>query len=70
MGVSTMGDLEADTPTRIRGSRVPIRTLADAEDFSFDQVANPDVVMWDLHESDELGEDRAAADTSASRSTC
>jgi hypothetical protein len=39
--------------TYLGGSRVPIRTLADAEAFAFDQVANPDVVVWDLHESDE-----------------
>jgi hypothetical protein len=37
----------------LRGSRVPVRTLAEAKAFSFDQVANPDVVVWDLHESDE-----------------
>jgi hypothetical protein len=30
---------------------VPIRTIADAEVFSFAYVANPDVVIWDLHES-------------------
>ena len=35
------------------GSRVPVRTLEGAEAFAFDQVANPDVVVWDLHESDE-----------------
>jgi hypothetical protein len=40
------------------GSRVPIRTLAAAEVFSFADVANPDVVIWDLHESDE--DDRGA----------
>jgi len=32
---------------------VPIRTIEDAEAFSFVQVPNPDVVLWDLHESDE-----------------
>jgi hypothetical protein len=35
------------------GSRVPIKNLASAEDFSFANVTNPDVVIWDLHESDE-----------------
>jgi hypothetical protein len=37
------------------GSRVPIRTVADAEAFEFrtESVRNPDVVIWDLHESDE-----------------
>ena len=35
------------------GSRVPISSLADAEAFNFADVANPDVVIWDLHESDE-----------------
>ena len=35
------------------GSRVAIRTVLDAEAFSFADVANPDVVIWDLHESDE-----------------
>jgi hypothetical protein len=35
------------------GSTVSIRNLGDAERFSFDQVANPNVVVWDLHESDE-----------------
>jgi len=35
------------------GSSLPIRTLRDAEEFSFDDVANPNVVLWDLHESDE-----------------
>lgn len=37
----------------LHGSRVPIRCLADAEAFRFEAVANPDVVVWDLHESDE-----------------
>jgi hypothetical protein len=37
----------------LQGSRVSIRSLADAEAFGFDQVHNPDVVMWDLHESDD-----------------
>jgi hypothetical protein len=40
------------------GLRVPIRTLADAEGFHFIGVdlgpgRNDDVVIWDLHESDE-----------------
>lgn len=35
------------------GCRVPIRTVADAEAFDFPRVVNPDVVIWDLHESDE-----------------
>src|SRR5947209_4065029 len=33
------------------GSSVPITSVADA--FVFDDCVNPDVVMWDLHESDE-----------------
>jgi hypothetical protein len=37
----------------LHGSRVPIRSVADAKAFRFAQVANPDVVQWDLHESDE-----------------
>src|SRR5205807_3913519 len=37
----------------LEGIRVPIRTPAEAATFSFSQVANPDVVIWDLHESDE-----------------
>jgi hypothetical protein len=37
----------------LQGSRVQICTPADAEAFAFDQVPNPDVVVWDLHESDE-----------------
>jgi hypothetical protein len=35
------------------GSRMAISTLTDAEAFSFVDVPNPDVVIWDLHESDE-----------------
>jgi hypothetical protein len=35
------------------GQRVPIRTVADAEGFDFEDYVNPDVVIWDLHESDE-----------------
>jgi hypothetical protein len=35
------------------GAAVPIRTLLDAECFQFTDVASPDVVIWDLHESDE-----------------
>ena len=35
------------------GSRVPVCTVADAEAFGFADVVNPDVVIWDLHESDE-----------------
>lgn len=37
----------------LHGSSVPIRTVAAAKAFSFDDVENPDVVMWDLHESEE-----------------
>lgn len=37
----------------LHGSSVPIRTVAEAVSFSFDAVPNPDVVCWDLHESDE-----------------
>jgi len=40
------------------GSRVPIRGTDDAAHFSFTDVANPDVVIFDLHESAEL--DRGA----------
>jgi len=32
------------------GSRVPIGSVADVDTFSFADVANPDVVIWDLHE--------------------
>jgi hypothetical protein len=32
---------------------VPIRAVADAEGFDFDDYVNPHVVIWDLHESDE-----------------
>ena len=35
------------------GTAVPIRTLADAQAFHFPEVASPDVVLWDLHNSDE-----------------
>src|SRR5215207_4626223 len=35
------------------GTTVQIRTTAEAEAFNFADVANPDVVLWDLHESDE-----------------
>jgi hypothetical protein len=35
------------------GRRVPIRTLDDAEQFVFSEIHSPDVVIWDLHESDE-----------------
>jgi hypothetical protein len=35
------------------GTWVPIRTVVDAEVFTFASVCNPDVVIWDLHESDE-----------------
>jgi hypothetical protein len=34
------------------GSREPIKNLEAAEDFSFADAANPDVVIFDLHESD------------------
>jgi hypothetical protein len=37
----------------LQGSRVPIRTLADIEGFDFSRARNSDVVIWDLHESDE-----------------
>jgi hypothetical protein len=37
----------------LQGSRVAIRTVADASAFCFVAVDNPDVVIWDLHESDE-----------------
>lgn len=37
----------------LNGSRVSVKTLLDAELFSFEMVPNPDVVVWDLHESDE-----------------
>src|SRR5258708_22887100 len=40
------------------GLRVPIRTPLEAVDFSFAGLANPDVVIWDLHESAE--QDRGA----------
>jgi hypothetical protein len=39
--------------TYLGGSRVPIRTVADAEAFEFHHCGNADVVIWDLHESDE-----------------
>jgi hypothetical protein len=52
----------------LHGSSVPIRTLADAECFAFDQVPNPDVVVWDLHESDET--DRGAIFASLKRKLC
>jgi hypothetical protein len=35
------------------GTAVSIRTLLEAEEFDFRQLANPDVVIWDLHDSDE-----------------
>ena len=44
---------------------MPIRTVADAEAFSFDQVPNPDVVIWDLHESDERDRGRIFAELKA-----
>lgn len=37
----------------LRGASVPIRSLDDAEAFQFAAIASPDVVIWDLHESDE-----------------
>lgn len=40
------------------GARVPIRTPVEAVEFTFADVANPDVVIWDLHESAE--QDRGA----------
>jgi hypothetical protein len=48
---------------------VPVRTLAEAEVFAFDQVANSDVVVWDLHESDaaEQGDARAGAARTCAR---
>jgi hypothetical protein len=35
------------------GTAVAIRTVLEAEEFDFANVCNPDVVIWDLHESDE-----------------
>jgi hypothetical protein len=35
------------------GTAVPIRTVLEAEEFSFADVGNPDVLIWDLHDSDE-----------------
>ena len=35
------------------GTTVPIRTVLEAEEFDFHNVENPDVVIWDLHDSDE-----------------
>jgi hypothetical protein len=37
----------------LEGTTVRIRTTAEAEAFSFSDIANPDVVLWDLHDSDE-----------------
>jgi hypothetical protein len=37
----------------LEGSRVPIRSIGDAETFRFDQVPNSDVVIWNPHGSDE-----------------
>jgi hypothetical protein len=34
-------------------SRVSIKSLEDLQRFSFGDVANPDVVCWDLHECDK-----------------
>ena len=36
---------------RLGGSRILIRSLEEAEAFDFGQVANPDVVFWNLHQS-------------------
>lgn len=52
----------------LRGSRVPIVDLAAAEAFSFDQVDNPDVVVWDLHESEEA--ERGAIFAELKRKLC
>lgn len=52
----------------LHGSSVPIRTLAEAEAFSFDDVENPDVVMWDLHESEE--EERGKIFAALQRKLC
>jgi len=35
------------------GTTVPIRSIADAEAFEFRQLWNAEVVVWELHESDE-----------------
>jgi hypothetical protein len=37
----------------LAGTRVPIRSLADVDAYDFHNCGNPDVVIWDLHESDE-----------------
>jgi hypothetical protein len=37
----------------LRGLRVAIHTVLDAEEFQFRWVRNPDVLIWDLYESDE-----------------
>src|SRR5204863_6129437 len=44
---------------------MPIRTALEAVEFSFDDVANPDVVIWDLHESDERDRGRIFAELKA-----
>jgi hypothetical protein len=46
----------------LHGSSVPIRTLAAAEAFSFEDVPNPNVVLWDLHESEEVDRGRIFAE--------
>ncbi len=40
------------------GERLPIRTPVEAVEFNFADVVNPDVIIWDLHESAE--QDRGA----------
>lgn len=50
------------------GSSVPIRTVREAVSFSFDTVPNPDVVLWDLHESEE--EDRGRIFAELTRKLC
>jgi hypothetical protein len=35
------------------GSRVPLSSVLDADTYAFGDGANPGVVIWDLHESDE-----------------
>ena len=45
----------------LRGSRVPISHVAHAAALSFVHVADPNVVIWDLHESREEGHAAATA---------
>jgi len=41
---------QADAATTWVGPRSAVVALETAQSFSFDDVANPDVVIWDLHE--------------------